>query len=182
MVSKSLITSNKSKNDMKYPTEDLRIEEMREVLSPEQLHQEYPITDEASKIVFDTRHSIHNLLVGEDDRLFVIIGPCSIHDPIAAKEYALKLKEISEELKEDLLIVMRVYFEKPRTTVGWKGLINDPKLDDSFEINEGLRLARELLLYISNLGVPAGTEFLDLISPQYISDLISWGCDRCKDN
>jgi 3-deoxy-7-phosphoheptulonate synthase len=175
MPSPSLVKQNNVINDMKYQTEDVRILEMREVLAPEQLYREYPITDEASKTVFDTRNSIHNLLTSEDDRLFVIIGPCSIHDPIAAKEYALKLQEIREELQEDLLIVMRVYFEKPRTTVGWKGLINDPKLDDSFEINEGLRLARELLLHLNHIGVPAGTEFLDLISPQYISDLISWG-------
>lgn len=175
MPSQSLIKQKNSINDMKYQTEDVRILEMREVLPPEQLYQEYPITDQASKTVFDTRNSIHNLLMGEDDRLFVIIGPCSIHDPMAAKEYALKLKTVREELQDDLLIVMRVYFEKPRTTVGWKGLINDPKLDDSFEINEGLRLARELLLHLNQIGVPAGTEFLDLISPQYISDLISWG-------
>ncbi len=175
MPLQSLIKSNHRITDMKYQTEDVRIVEMREVLPPEQLYQEFPVSDEASKTVFDTRNSIHNLLIGEDDRLFVIIGPCSIHDPIAAKEYALKLKQMREELAEDLLIVMRVYFEKPRTTVGWKGLINDPNLDDSFEINKGLRIARELLLHLNQIGIPAGTEFLDLISPQYVSDLISWG-------
>jgi len=175
MSLQNLIKSHNCVTDMKYQTEDIRIVETKEVLPPQQLYQEYPITDEASKTVFDTRNSIHNLLIGEDDRLFVIIGPCSIHDPMAAKEYAQKLKQIRDELEEDLLIVMRVYFEKPRTTVGWKGLINDPNLDDSFEINKGLRIARELLLYLNNVGIPAGTEFLDLITPQYFSDLISWG-------
>lgn len=160
---------------MKYKTDDLRISGLQEVLPPEELHREYPITDQASDTVYHTRQAIHDILSAEDDRLLVIVGPCSIHDTKAAREYAQRLKLMIEELKADLCIVMRVYFEKPRTTVGWKGLINDPYLDDSFSINHGLRVARSLLLDIAELGVPAGTEYLDLISPQYIADLVSWG-------
>ncbi|MGD8483918.1 MAG: 3-deoxy-7-phosphoheptulonate synthase AroG [Thioalkalispiraceae bacterium] len=160
---------------MKYKTDDVRITAMKELVSPVQLHQDVPITDDASRVIFETRTAIHNILRGKDDRLLVVIGPCSVHDPEAAKEYATRLKKMSDELKEDLLIVMRVYFEKPRTTVGWKGLINDPELDDSYQINKGLHLARQLLVDVNNMGVPAGTEFLDLITPQYIADLISWG-------
>ncbi len=156
-------------------TDDLRIKATRELLSPEQLLAEYPITEAASQTVFDARSGIQNILRGDDDRLFVIVGPCSIHDPKAALEYAERLAESMAALKDELLIVMRVYFEKPRTTVGWKGLINDPFLDDSFQINEGLRTARNLLLELANKGIPAGTEYLDLISPQYVADLISWG-------
>ncbi|CAN8142406.1 3-deoxy-7-phosphoheptulonate synthase [Thiomicrorhabdus sp. 6S2-11] len=159
----------------KYQTDDLRIKNITEVRSPRELHELYPLTDTASQTVYDTRQQIHNILAGRDDRLLVIIGPCSIHDPAAARDYAAQLKGQIEKHKEDLLVVMRVYFEKPRTTVGWKGLINDPNLDESFEINKGLGLARQLLSDINNLGVPAATEFLDLISPQYISDLVSWG-------
>ncbi len=160
---------------MKYKTDDLRITAMSEVTPPVQLHQDCPITDEVSKLIFDTRTSIHHILQGRDDRLLVIIGPCSVHDPRAALEYAKRLKALADELQDDLLIVMRVYFEKPRTTVGWKGLINDPDLDDSCQINKGLHIARQLLLDINKVGVPAATEFLDLITPQYIADLISWG-------
>ncbi|MEW8223174.1 MAG: 3-deoxy-7-phosphoheptulonate synthase AroG [Candidatus Thiodiazotropha taylori] len=156
-------------------TDDLRIKAIKELTPPAQIHQELPITETASNTVFDARREIHRILHGEDDRLLVIIGPCSVHDPEAALDYASKLQPLRESLKDDLEIVMRVYFEKPRTTVGWKGLINDPTLDDRFEINSGLRLARKLLLNINDLGVPAGTEYLDLISPQYIADLISWG-------
>ena len=134
-----------------------------------------PLSEQASITVHDARQGIYRILDGKDDRLVVIIGPCSIHDPAAAIEYAEKLKVLVEELKHDLLIVMRVYFEKPRTTVGWKGLINDPDLDGSFHINKGVRKARELLLKLSDMGIPAGHEYLDLISPQYISDLVSWG-------
>lgn len=159
----------------KYLTDDLRIKNITEVSPPEVLHEEYPITDLAAQTVYDTRQQIHNILSGRDDRLLIVIGPCSIHDPAAARDYAAQLKNEIEKHKEDLLIVMRVYFEKPRTTVGWKGLINDPNLDESFEINQGLGLARSLLRDINNIGVPAATEFLDLISPQYIADLISWG-------
>ncbi|MEJ2361035.1 MAG: 3-deoxy-7-phosphoheptulonate synthase AroG [Gammaproteobacteria bacterium] len=156
-------------------TDDLRILEIMEVSPPNVVHAEFPITDAASTTICETRQAIHRILQGEDDRLLVIIGPCSIHDPAAALEYAGRLRQMREELGEDLVIVMRVYFEKPRTTVGWKGLINDPHLDDSYHINEGLRIARKLLLDINNLGVPAATEYLDLITPQYLADLISWG-------
>ncbi len=160
---------------MKYKTDDLRITAMKEVISPEQLHKDCPISETASKLIFDTRTAIHNILAGKDDRLLVIIGPCSIHDPDAAREYASRLKEIRQQLADDLLIVMRVYFEKPRTTVGWKGLINDPNLDESYEINKGLHMARCLLADLNEMEVPAATEFLDLITPQYVADLISWG-------
>lgn len=160
---------------MKYKTDDLRISGLQEVLPPEELHREYPVTDQASDTVHGTRQSIHEILQGEDDRLVVIVGPCSIHDPKAGREYATRLKPLIDELADDLCIIMRIYFEKPRTTVGWKGLINDPHLDNSFNINHGLRLARSLLLDVADMGVPAGTEYLDLISPQYISDLVSWG-------
>ncbi|MDD5274836.1 MAG: 3-deoxy-7-phosphoheptulonate synthase AroG [Methylovulum sp.] len=159
----------------KYNTDDLRICEIKEVIAPIQVHDEIPISEAAAQTTLKARAAIHNILTGQDDRLLVVVGPCSIHDPEAAKEYAQRLKVISDELKDDLLIVMRVYFEKPRTTVGWKGLINDPDLDSSFNINKGLRVARQLLLDVNDLGVPAATEYLDLISPQYISDLIAWG-------
>ena len=160
---------------MKYKTDDLRISGLQEVLPPEELHREYPITEQASDTVYHTRQAIHEILSGNDGRLLVVVGPCSIHDPKAAREYAQRLKNMIDELEDDLCIVMRVYFEKPRTTVGWKGLINDPHLDDSFNINHGLRVARSLLLDLAEMGVPSGTEFLDLISPQYIADLVSWG-------
>lgn len=160
---------------MKNPTDDLRILEIREVTSPEQLHAELPVTGHASQTVVETRSAIHDVLHGNDDRLLVVIGPCSVHDPEAAREYATRLKQQRERLKDALLIVMRVYFEKPRTTVGWKGLINDPDLDGSFQINKGLRAARQLLLDINTMGVPAATEFLDIVTPQYVADLVSWG-------
>jgi len=164
-----------TKMTMKYKTDDLRIAAMSEVVPPVQLHKDCPVTEAVSKLIFDTRMAIHNILEGRDDRVLVIIGPCSVHDPVAALEYAQHLQAMRKELRDDLLIVMRVYFEKPRTTVGWKGLINDPDLDDSYQINKGLYIARKLLLDINSLGVPAATEFLDLITPQYIADLISWG-------
>jgi 3-deoxy-7-phosphoheptulonate synthase len=160
---------------MTFPTDDLRIKAIKELMAPEELHAELPISDSAAQTVYKTRQSIHHLLNDEDDRLLAIVGPCSVHDPDAAREYALKLKQLRDELQDDLIIVMRVYFEKPRTTVGWKGLINDPDLDGTFHINKGLHMARELLLYVNDIGLAAGTEFLDLISPQYIADLISWG-------
>tara|TARA_R110001606_G_scaffold361754_7_gene515431 strand:- start:351896 stop:352951 length:1056 start_codon:yes stop_codon:yes gene_type:complete len=160
---------------MLYNTDDLRITGMQEVLPPIQLHQELPITDLASETVFKARSATQNILHDKDDRLVIIIGPCSIHDPDAAREYATRLKPLISELKDELQIIMRVYFEKPRSVVGWKGLINDPYLDGSFKINDGLRLARKLLLDLAEMGVPAGSEYLDLISPQYIADLISWG-------
>ena len=156
-------------------TDDLRIQHIYEAEPPAAVHERHPISDEAAHTVYETRRAIHNILRRDDDRLLVVIGPCSVHDPKAAIEYANKLIPVRERLKDDLLIVMRVYFEKPRTTVGWKGLINDPDLDESYQINKGLNLARDLLLQINNAGLPAGTEFLDLISPQYIADLISWG-------
>jgi len=160
---------------MLYSTDNLRIQGMQEVLPPAELHEELPITDQASGTVFNTRNLAQKIIHGEDDRLIVIIGPCSIHDPDAAREYAERLKPLIDELKDDLQIIMRVYFEKPRSVVGWKGLINDPYLDGSFRINDGLRFARKLLLDLAEMGVPAGSEYLDLISPQYIADLISWG-------
>jgi 3-deoxy-7-phosphoheptulonate synthase len=156
-------------------TDDLRIKAIKELSPPAQIHTELPITELAAATVYEARQTIHRILHDEDDRLLVIIGPCSVHDPQAALDYAKRLQPLRERLKDDIEVVMRVYFEKPRTTVGWKGLINDPTLDDRFEINTGLRLARKLLLDINNLGLPAGTEYLDLISPQYIADLISWG-------
>ena len=158
-----------------YNTDDLRICETQDVVAPIQVHEEIPMTQTAADTILHARASIHNILSGEDDRLLVIIGPCSIHDPKAAVEYAQRLKTMIDQLQNDLVIVMRVYFEKPRTTVGWKGLINDPDLNASFNINKGLRMARQLLLDVNNLGVPAATEYLDLITPQYVSDLISWG-------
>src|SRR5512140_1163156 len=160
---------------MTYQTDDLRIKEIKELLPPARLLADIPIGDKAAQTVFEARRDIHRILHGADDRLLVIMGPCSIHDVKAAKEYAAKLKEVKTRLADDLLIVMRVYFEKPRTTVGWKGLINDPRLDGSFSINEGIRIARELLLELNEMGMAAGCEFLDMITPQYIADLVSWG-------
>ncbi|QJR11762.1 Phospho-2-dehydro-3-deoxyheptonate aldolase, Phe-sensitive [Usitatibacter rugosus] len=156
-------------------TDDVRIEQGDELLAPMQVMRQLPATDRSEETTFEGRRSVHDILRGADDRLLVVVGPCSIHDPAAAIEYATRLKAERDRLKADLAIVMRVYFEKPRTTVGWKGLINDPHLDETFDMNEGLRLARKLLLDINLLGVPCGTEFLDLISPQYIADLIAWG-------
>ncbi|MEK9821387.1 MAG: 3-deoxy-7-phosphoheptulonate synthase [Gammaproteobacteria bacterium] len=156
-------------------TDDLRILETQELISPVALIEELPVTSTVSETVSAAREGIHRVLAGEDDRLVVITGPCSIHDPAAALEYGSRLKPLADELKEDLCIIMRVYFEKPRTTVGWKGLINDPDLNDTFQINKGLHLARQLLLDLGEMGIPCGTEYLDLISPQYLADLISWG-------
>ncbi len=160
---------------LRYRTDDLRVREIMELAPPAHVLREFPLTEEAAELVFNTRQDIHRVLHGADDRLLVIMGPCSIHDVRAAVDYANRLKEARDALADDLLIVMRVYFEKPRTVVGWKGLINDPHLDGSFRINEGLRIARELLLELNTLGMPAGSEFLDMITPQYIADLISWG-------
>lgn len=159
----------------KYNTDDLRICGIRDVIPPALVHEEMPINEIAAQTTLQARADIHQLLTGADDRLLVVVGPCSIHDPKAALEYAGLLKSLKDELTDDLIIVMRVYFEKPRTTVGWKGLINDPDLDSSFNINKGLRAARRILLDVNTLGMPAATEYLDLISPQYISDLIAWG-------
>jgi 3-deoxy-7-phosphoheptulonate synthase len=156
-------------------TDDLRIREIKELLAPAVVRDEFPLTETAAEVTSESRHEIHRILHGADDRLLVIIGPCSIHDPKAALEYARYLKGEKDRLQADLLIVMRVYFEKPRTTVGWKGLINDPRLDGSFQINEGLRTGRNLLVELNEMGMPAGVEYLDVISPQYIADLVSWG-------
>jgi 3-deoxy-7-phosphoheptulonate synthase len=156
-------------------TDDVRIKEIRELLPPAHVLRELPASDVASETTFAARQSIHRILRGADDRLLVVIGPCSIHDYKAGMEYAKLLKAQRERLSADLEIVMRVYFEKPRTTVGWKGLINDPYLDNSFKINDGLRLARRILLEVNEQGLPAGTEFLDTITPQYTADLVAWG-------
>jgi 3-deoxy-7-phosphoheptulonate synthase len=158
-----------------HQTKDLRITGTKEIKTPEALMRELPLTELASNTVTEGRQQIYDVLDGKDDRLVVIVGPCSIHDTGAALEYADRLKKIKDELAQELVIVMRVYFEKPRTTVGWKGLINDPDLDGSFRINKGVRKARELLLNLAEKGIPAGHEYLDLISPQYISDLVCWG-------
>jgi len=156
-------------------TDDLRIRSFAPLSSPAELLRELPCTEPISTNVANARRALHAILHGEDDRLAVVIGPCSIHDPVAAMDYARRLKPLREALRSSLEIVMRVYFEKPRTTIGWKGLINDPDLDGSFNINKGLRLARGLLCEINALGLPAGVEYLDTISPQYISDLVAWG-------
>ncbi len=159
---------------MKYQTDDLRIVGMHELTPPVDLHREYPLTDMASETVYQARQTAHRIIHGEDDRLLVITGPCSIHDVDAAMDYAQRLASLKDSFKDQLHIIMRVYFEKPRTTIGWKGLINDPDLDNSFHINKGLALARKLLLDLNSMGIPAATEYLDLISPQYIADLVSW--------
>jgi len=156
-------------------TDDLRISAIREIRTPHEVMTEFPRSETATRAVITARHAIHNILHGHDDRLIVIVGPCSIHDPAAALDYARRLTELRARLSDRLEIVMRVYFEKPRTTVGWKGLINDPDLDGSFQIDNGLRLARSLLLDINDLGLPAGCEFLDMTTPQYFADLVSWG-------
>ena len=157
-------------------TDDQRIQKVSPLPPPEHLIRFFPIAGTPVEgLVKDTRHAVRQIMTGKDDRLLVVIGPCSIHDPAAAIDYARRLKVLREEYADTLEVVMRVYFEKPRTTVGWKGLINDPYLDESFRIDEGLRIARQLLLEINRLGVPAGSEFLDVISPQYIGDLIAWG-------
>ena len=156
-------------------TDDVRIESITELLDPEALIADLPASETAQQTVNVARTGIHNILQGADDRLVVVVGPCSIHDPKAALDYAQRLKRVADDLAQDLLVIMRVYFEKPRTIVGWKGLINDPDLDDTFQINKGLQLARGLLSTLAELGLPAGTEYLDLISPQYLADLVSWG-------
>jgi 3-deoxy-7-phosphoheptulonate synthase len=160
---------------MFYPTDDLRIESTKVVLPPVFLEEELPVTEQASSTIFQARNEVVDILRGNDSRLIVVVGPCSVHDTKAAREYADLLKSAIAEFSSELRIIMRVYFEKPRTTLGWKGLINDPHLDQSFRINDGLRLARHLLLDLAEMGVPAGTEFLDMISPQYVASLVSWG-------
>ena len=160
---------------MQREVDDLRIREIKELSPPSHLLREFPISEKASETVHAARAAIHAMLRGDDDRLLVVVGPCSIHDTRAAREYAARLQRERARLADRLELVMRVYFEKPRTTVGWKGLINDPDLDGSFKINKGLRTARELLLDINEAGVPAGSEYLDMITPQYIADLVAWG-------
>ena len=160
---------------MNYSTDNTRIIDRRKVPAPYELVNKYPINDEISKLVYGTRNEISQILHNKDDRLFVVVGPCSIHDPESALEYAEKLAIENKRLNKNILIIMRVYFEKPRTTVGWKGLINDPDINETFNIAKGVEIARKLLINIAELGLPAGTEFLDPISPQYVTDVISWG-------
>lgn len=160
---------------MQYLTDDVRISGMEEAAAPEYLIEELPISQRASQLVFNLRRRLSDIIAGRDDRLAVVAGPCSIHDPKAAMEYAERLAEQADRFAEDLCVIMRVYFEKPRTTVGWKGLINDPHLDGTFDINLGLRTARQLLQHIVDLGLGTGTEYLDPISPQYYGDLVCWG-------
>jgi len=160
---------------MHYQTDDVRIREVKELLPPIAVLEKYPASDDVTKTVFESRNSISKILRKEDDRLLVIVGPCSIHDPVSALEYAQRLVALREKYQDTLEIVMRVYFEKPRTTVGWKGLINDPYLDDSFKLNDGVRIARKLLIDVNTLGLPTAGEFLDMITPQYVGDLMSWG-------
>lgn len=159
---------------MSEPIYNVNIDEIQTIVSPHVLKSRYPLTDKEAVFIAQSRHTIENILSGKDKRLFVVVGPCSIHDTRAALEYANRLSTLSKEVKDKIFIIMRVYFEKPRTTVGWKGLINDPFLDDSFCIEEGLDLARKLMLDITQIGLPIGTEALDPISPQYLSDLVSW--------
>ena len=157
-------------------TDDLRIQDVRPLIPPAILHEEIPPSERTSNVVADARASVARILAGADDRLVVVSGPCSIHDTQAALDYAVRLKSIADSVTDALVVVMRAYFEKPRTVVGWKGLINDPDLDGSYRINKGLRLARRLLLDINELGVPTGSEFLDTQIPQHIADLTSWVC------
>ncbi len=159
---------------MHQPTSDLRISTARPLLSPAILEEDLPLPDAGAALVQTARRAVGDILAGRDDRLLAIVGPCSIHDPAAARDYAKKLKPVADRLARDLLVVMRVYFEKPRTTIGWKGLINDPHLDGSFQVNTGLRLARQLMLDINAAGLPIGTEFLDTTLGQYYADLVSW--------
>ncbi|WP_288062541.1 3-deoxy-7-phosphoheptulonate synthase AroG [Rodentibacter caecimuris] len=165
----------KEKIEIIVANDDTRIEKVDQVLPPIALLEKFPASEEAAALVKQTRQEAHNIIHGKDDRLLVIIGPCSIHDPKAALEYANRLKPLREKYKDSLEIIMRVYFEKPRTTVGWKGLINDPYLNDTYRLNDGLRIARKLLSDINNLGVPSAGEFLDMITPQYVADFMSWG-------
>ena len=158
-----------------YHTDNTRIVEKFDLITPNDVISEYPLTDEISKLVYGTRNEASQILHGKDDRVIVVCGPCSIHDPESALEYAHLLKEARDSLSSNLLVIMRVYFEKPRTTAGWKGLINDPDINESYDANKGLMLARKILRDITAIGLPVGTEFLDPISPQFVADLISWG-------
>ena len=163
------------KDDHAGRIDDVRIEDDFAVATPREVLGEIPVTESAARTTFETRQTIRRVIEGEDDRAIVVVGPCSIHDPGAALDYARRLAAVRERLADDLLVIMRVYFEKPRTTVGWKGLINDPDLDGTFRINHGLRVARRLLLELNEMGVPSGVEFLDVFTPQYFADLVAWG-------
>ncbi|MEW6982983.1 3-deoxy-7-phosphoheptulonate synthase AroG [Colwelliaceae bacterium 6471] len=160
---------------MTYQTDDVRINRIKELLPPVALLERYPASEKASETVFASRTAIHNIFNGQDDRVLVVIGPCSIHDPVAALEYGQRLVKLREKYQDSLEIVMRVYFEKPRTTIGWKGLINDPYMDESFKLNDGLRIGRKLLLDLNDMGLPTAGEFLDMITPQYMADFMCWG-------
>lgn len=166
---------SKSKNEVRIANDDTRIAKVEQVLPPVALLEKYPASEIAVKTVRNARRQAHEIIHGEDDRLLVVIGPCSIHDPNAALEYAKRLKPLRDKYKDNLEIIMRVYFEKPRTTVGWKGLINDPYLNDTYALNDGLRIARKLLSDVNDLGLPTAGEFLDMITPQYVADFMSWG-------
>lgn len=155
-------------------TSDLRVRSIRPLIAPAILHEQFPLSEEGATLVRETREGISAILNGEDDRVIAVVGPCSIHDPKAALDYASRLAEVRDELSDDLLIVMRVYFEKPRTTVGWKGLINDPYLDESYAVNDGLSIGRRLVLELAEMGIPSATEFLDPITPQFFSDVLVW--------
>ena len=172
----------KNKNNIKIANDDTRIVKVEEVLPPIALLEKFPASDVAVKTVKQARKQAHNIIHQKDDRLLVVIGPCSIHDPKSALEYAARIKAMREKYQDTLEIIMRVYFEKPRTTVGWKGLINDPYLDNSYALNDGLRIARKLLSDINDLEVPAAGEFLDMITPQYLADFMSWGGDWCQND
>ncbi|MCI5764973.1 3-deoxy-7-phosphoheptulonate synthase AroG [Actinobacillus porcinus] len=165
----------KSKNEVRFANDDTRIANIEQVLPPIALLEKFPASEVAIKTVKNARKKAHDIIHGEDDRLLVVIGPCSIHDTKAALEYANRLKPLRDKYKDNLEIIMRVYFEKPRTTVGWKGLINDPHLNDTYALNDGLRVARKLLSDINDLGLPTAGEFLDMITPQYVADFMSWG-------
>jgi 3-deoxy-7-phosphoheptulonate synthase len=167
-------SGSKDTNMTETPIDDLNVLEERPLVTPATLKAQFPLSGDAEKTIIEARKTIRSILSGADPRLLVVVGPCSIHDPKAALDYATRLKTLSESVKEHLFLVMRVYFEKPRTTVGWKGFINDPHLDDSFHIEEGLRLGRELLVSLADMGIPTATEALDPVSPQYLQDLISW--------
>ncbi|KPZ73510.1 Phospho-2-dehydro-3-deoxyheptonate aldolase, Phe-sensitive [Shewanella sp. P1-14-1] len=160
---------------MYYQNDDVRIDEIKELLPPIAILERFPASETASATVFNARDGIHRILNRQDDRLLVVIGPCSIHDPVAALDYGKRLLALREKYKDQLEIVMRVYFEKPRTTVGWKGLINDPYMDNSFKLNDGLRTARKLLVDLNEAGIPTAGEFLDMITPQYVADMMCWG-------
>lgn len=160
---------------MSIPTDDLRIARLRQLIAPVILMDQLPISEKAAHLVYESRKTAEAILAGKDNRLMVVVGPCSIHDPKAAMEYGENLGEFADTVRDELFLVMRVYFEKPRTTIGWKGLINDPGMDHTYNINQGLYVARKLLLDLAEIGVPAGTEFLDTITPQFYGDLVSWG-------